>query len=286
MEATPEMQQEQVRNEGLNDGLHGDAHASRTPEEHNADENADCFSKEEARAGDSPGAHATVSQVPTGEAETKAATTGQGRVLQGPPTDIPEACGTSTGCPADSGTHAGSQTPVNSAGGPNPGLGPQPMGSFSEPELQHGYSMHNPGPYGHPGYGAPTGAPQPRHHPGPGHHPWCYSRHDGMYGAPPRPPHFPPPQGPGFGHAGIPHQEYGADHHHGPFADMVGKALQGQATPQDLVTGLLNLNFRDDQFWKGVVLGSVAALLFHSGAVRQTLAGVLTSVLGKPEEKP
>jgi hypothetical protein len=66
---------------------------------------------------------------------------------------------------------------------------------------------------------------------------------------------------------------------------MIGKALQGQATPQDLISGLLNLNFRDDQFWKGVVIGSVASLLFNSDAVRKALTGSLGSVLGQaPEE--
>lgn len=61
---------------------------------------------------------------------------------------------------------------------------------------------------------------------------------------------------------------------------MLGKALNGQASTQDLVSGLLNLNFSDDQFWKGVVAGGVAALILNSDSVRQVLSGMLGGVFG------
>ncbi|MFH1114892.1 MAG: hypothetical protein V1792_13355 [Pseudomonadota bacterium] len=90
---------------------------------------------------------------------------------------------------------------------------------------------------------------------------------------------------PGSAHAPGPPPGAEGGRHHAQFSEVVGKALQGRATPQDLISGLLNLDFRDDQFWKGVVVGTTAAILFNSNSVRQALAGALGGVLGASKEK-
>jgi len=91
----------------------------------------------------------------------------------------------------------------------------------------------------------------------------------------------------------------GADAHHiyhdenrfGQMADMVGRFLKGEATTADMVNGLFSLNFRDDQFWKGALLGAVAVLIFNSGAVQQGVGKLFgskssdTDVASAPAEK-
>jgi hypothetical protein len=62
---------------------------------------------------------------------------------------------------------------------------------------------------------------------------------------------------------------YHDENRFGQMADMVGRFLNGEATTADIVNGLFSLNFRDDQFWKGALLGAVAVLIFNSGAVQQ-----------------
>lgn len=176
---------------------------------------------------------------------------------------------------------AGFRGPPGMTGGQAVGSGPQQAGPGPGLDPHFGHHMHHPFSYGPPGYDPHIGGP----HPGSAQHSWYCQHHAGMYGPPPGGPSFGPAGAPGFGYSGGAPYEAGAAGHHGQFADMVGKALQGQATTQDLISGLLNLNFRDDQFWKGVVVGSVTALLINSDAVRQALAGALGGILGKPEEK-
>ncbi len=160
------------------------------------------------------------------------------------------------------------------AGGPSPG---------SDPNYRD--YMNNPGGYGGFASHQPMGGHNPWIHPGYGYHPGYATPHPGTYWQPAGGPPFAPDGGGGFvGGASQRHHPHTEDNS-GQFADMVGKALQGQATPQDLITGLLNLNFRDDQFWKGIVIGSVAALLFNSESVRNAIMGTLGGILGGFQDK-
>ncbi len=179
--------------------------------------------------------------------------------------------------------------------GPFPGVNPylehpaNDPGLYGQPAYGPQQSGPMPGPdprFGHPAYGPYPGGPQAWPHPGPGHHQGCAFHHgDMLYGQPPHVPYAGDPGMPGFGYSAAPHQQDHGVPQNGRFADVVGKALQGDASPQDLIGGLLNLNFQDDQFWKGVVVGSVASLLLNSDTVRQALAGALGGALGKPPEK-
>lgn len=157
-------------------------------------------------------------------------------------------------------------------------------GQSHDPEQHYG-AAYGQGQYGAPASGHPMGEPHqwPHYGSGPIHHPGF----QGHFGGPQGSPHQGPPgdAGPAFcsGCGGHHHSSDQGEKNFGQFADVFGKALQGQATPQDLVGGLLNLNFSNDQFWKGVVVGSVAALLFSSDSVRQALSGTLGGIFGKSE---
>lgn len=176
----------------------------------------------------------------------------------------------------EAGVRASPEMPVYS----NPGAAQQ-VGPIPGPDLHYGHYTYNPGYYGGSAFDSPIGGPQPWAHPRPGHHERSFAHHAGIDWQPPQGPHFGAPGGHGFGYAEAPPHSNHGEERYGQFADMVGKALQGQATPGDLLSGLLNLNFRDDQFWKGVVVGSVAALLFNSESVRDALSGALWGVFGK-----
>ncbi len=65
-------------------------------------------------------------------------------------------------------------------------------------------------------------------------------------------------------------------------ADMVGRFLKGDVTTGDMVNGLFSLNFRDDQFWKGAVIGVLTVLVLNSDTVKDGLANAFGA---KSEEK-
>ncbi|AFM26831.1 hypothetical protein [Desulfomonile tiedjei] len=165
----------------------------------------------------------------------------------------------------------------------NPGVGPQQTGAMPGQAAQYGPYMYNPGYYENPTFGHPMGGSPQYVHPGMGHHPGCFAHHTGMHWHPQQGPHFGANPGPGFGYAESGRHAGQGEQNYGQFADMVGKALQGQANPQDLLSGLLNLNFSGDQFWKGVIVGSVAALLVSSDSVRQAVTGALGGIFGKAQ---
>lgn len=195
--------------------------------------------------------------------------------------------GSGVGC----GEQQGSESSPHMQGAWNPGAGPQQMGANPGQAAHYGPYMYNPGYYENPAFGPPMGAPSQYTHPGMGHHPGCSAHHPGMHWNPQQGPHFGANPGPVFGYTEAGRNPGQGEHNYGQFADMVGKALQGQANPQDLVAGLLNLNFSGDQFWKGVIVGSVAALLVSSDSVRQAVTGALGGIFGpqaataQPEDK-
>ena len=102
--------------------------------------------------------------------------------------------------------------------------------------------------------------------------------------------HAAPGQGGGYMGADA-HHIYHDENRFGQMADMVGRLLKGEATTADMVNGLFSLNFRDDQFWKGALLGAVAILIFNSDAVHQGLGKFFgkksseTEVASSPAEK-
>lgn len=177
----------------------------------------------------------------------------------------------------------GSEWTRQTQGGWHSGAGPQQM--HPRPDLPPYYVpyRYHPGYYGSPPFG--MGGPEQRPHAGAGHHPGCFNHFPGMHGHQPQSPHFGPEPGTGYCYAEPPDYSGHDARNFNQISDMVGKALQGQANRQDLISGLLNLNFSGEQFWKGVVVGSVAAVLFNSDSVRQALMGALSGLFGKPEEK-
>lgn len=78
------------------------------------------------------------------------------------------------------------------------------------------------------------------------------------------------------------HHIHHDENRYGQFADMVSRFLNGQATSGDMVNGLFSLNFRDDQFWKGAIVGVLAAVVLNSDMVKQGLAKTFGA---KPEEE-
>lgn len=187
----------------------------------------------------------------------------------------------SPGAMGNPGPSAGAFFQPGQAPWPFPGLaqmGPQP-GSFPgqgpQAPFQSPYTAaYNQAPYqpwdgGHPASGpqGPTGPPT------------------GPYMGQPGP-------GQGIGYMGADaHHIYHDENRFGQMADMVGRFLKGEATTADMVNGLFSLNFRDDQFWKGALLGAVAILVFNSDAVHQGLGKLFgskssdTDVAGAPAEK-
>ena len=78
--------------------------------------------------------------------------------------------------------------------------------------------------------------------------------------------------GSGCGHMGSSAQHiYHDENKFGQMADMVGRFLKGEATPTDMVEGIFSLNFRNDQLWKGALLGAAAVLIFNSGVVQNSV---------------
>ncbi|MDI6890295.1 MAG: hypothetical protein QMC83_05060 [Thermodesulfovibrionales bacterium] len=57
-------------------------------------------------------------------------------------------------------------------------------------------------------------------------------------------------------------------HRYGQVIDTVSRIVNGQADMGDMVTGLFNINFHDDQFWKGLIVGAVTTLLLKSETVK------------------
>lgn len=73
------------------------------------------------------------------------------------------------------------------------------------------------------------------------------------------------------------HPKYDA-HKYGQMIDTVGRFLNGEANVGEVVDGLFSLNFQDDQFWKGAVVGAVAALLLTSETVQSGLAKTVGTI--------
>ena len=86
-----------------------------------------------------------------------------------------------------------------------------------------------------------------------------------------------------------PHHLKHEKHKYGQMTDMVGRFLNGDANAGDMVDGLLNLNFRDNQFWKGAVVGAVTTFLLTSETVKESLAktaaAVFSTAQGGPEKE-
>ena len=73
------------------------------------------------------------------------------------------------------------------------------------------------------------------------------------------------------------HPKYDA-HRYGQMIDMVGRFLNGEANIGEVVDGLSSLNFQDDQFWKGAVVGAIAALLLTSETVQSGLTKTVGTI--------
>jgi len=73
------------------------------------------------------------------------------------------------------------------------------------------------------------------------------------------------------------HPKYDA-HRYGQMIDTVGRFLNGEANVGEVVDGLFSLNFQDDQFWKGAVVGAVAALLLTSETVQSGLTKTVGTI--------
>ena len=85
----------------------------------------------------------------------------------------------------------------------------------------------------------------------------------------------PAASGQGCGHMGADAKHVEHDENRfGQMADMVGRFIEGEATTADMVKGIFSLNFRDDQFWKGALAGTLAALVLNSDMVKQGVGKV------------
>ncbi|MDL1959423.1 MAG: hypothetical protein LWX01_05335 [Deltaproteobacteria bacterium] len=73
------------------------------------------------------------------------------------------------------------------------------------------------------------------------------------------------------------HPKYDA-HKYGQMIDTVGRFLNGEANVGEVVNGLFSLNFQDDQFWKGAVVGAVAALLLTNETVQSGLTKTVGTI--------
>ena len=160
----------------------------------------------------------------------------------------------------------------------NAGAPPQPAGYQAAWAAPHGvqtppqyhYAPMEPPPMAHPQMASQMGHPQ-------------------------MPPQMAPPMGqpqmPGaMPGSGCGHMGSSARHiHHdenkfGQMADVVGRFLKGEATPTDMVEGLFSLNFRNDQLWKGALLGAAAVLIFNSGVVQSSVGKLFGGVSNKKDE--
>jgi len=218
---------------------------------------------------------------PYGEYETYGAT-GPGQAPDNPGPAGPTGMNPGyTGSPGMNPGQPGSQGPSNPGNPPySPGTMGNPgpsAGAFSQPGQAFGplpgAAQMGTQSGGYPGQGpqAPFPPYQPPH--AAPDQPWSQPA-SGPQGSGPS-------TGPQMGHM-APGQDtgyMGADAHHiyhdenrfGQMADLVGRLLKGEATPSDMVNGLFSLNFRDDQFWKGAVLGAVAVFILNNDAVHQGL---------------
>ena len=143
---------------------------------------------------------------------------------------------------------------------------------------QTGAPGMNPGPSESPGMNPGQMEPQSGYYQGPG------AQGSGYNGSGTNPHMSSGMKGPGCGHMGADANHIHHDENRfGQVADMMGRFLNGEATMGDMVNGLFNLNFRDDQFWKGAVVGAVAALLLNSDTVKGSLAGIFGAA--KSEDK-
>ncbi len=87
--------------------------------------------------------------------------------------------------------------------------------------------------------------------------------------APPPPPH-----------AAEAHHPKHDEHRYGQMMDMLGRFLNGEADMGDVVNGFFSLDFQNDQFWKGALVGAAATLLLTNENVQKGLAGSLGSIFG------
>lgn len=64
------------------------------------------------------------------------------------------------------------------------------------------------------------------------------------------------------------------EHKYGQLLSMAQKFVNGEADMQDMVQGAALLENTGSQFWRGLVVGGVAALLLSSDTVKSSLAGI------------
>ena len=231
----------------------------------------------------------------------------QGNGVQAPPQQMPldggcneagESCGCSEGEEASGGCSCGGHEGDAGAPeamqanpamqGPNPGMpqGPpiasvtagapsQPGGYQApwapaqgvQPPPQYHYAPMQP-----PQMAQPQMAPQmgqPQMAPQMGYPQMAQPQMGSPMGQPQMPEHM---SGSGCGHMGSSAQHIHHDENKfGQMTDMVGRFLKGEATPTDMVEGIFSLNFRNDQLWKGALLGAAAVLVFNSGVVQNSV---------------
>lgn len=224
----------------------------------------------------------------------------------GPTGANPGAMGSPGMNPGPSGMNAGQP---GSQGAWHPGNPPYSPGTMGNPGPSAGL-FFQPGqaPWSFPGPGQM--GPQAGGYPGQGPQPPFPPHYTAAQNQPPYQPWSQPATGPqGFGPSTGPHTGpmipgqgggyMGAEAHHiyhdenrfGQMAEMVGRFLKGEATTADMVNGLFSLNLRNDQFWKGALLGAVAVFILDSDAVHQGLGKFFgrkssdTDVASAPAEK-
>ena len=161
--------------------------------------------------------------------------------------------------PGPAGFYTGSQGSAGMTGGSGPSMGQMgPTPGYSPNMSQPGQPGANPGQTG----------PYPGAYPGTGA--------QGMSGM----------DGQGSGHMGASASHiYHDENRFGQVADMVGKFIKGEANTADVVNGLFSLNFRDDQFWKGAIVGVLTAVVLTNDTVKQGLANTFGSVFSPKEKK-
>ncbi len=81
-------------------------------------------------------------------------------------------------------------------------------------------------------------------------------------------------------HAAEAHHPKHDEHRYGQMMDMLGRFLNGEADMGDVVNGFFSLDFQNDQFWKGALVGAAVTLLLTNESVQKGLAGTLGSIFG------
>lgn len=90
-------------------------------------------------------------------------------------------------------------------------------------------------------------------------------------------------------HADGPHHPKHDEHKYGQMMNTLGRFLSGEADMNDLINGFFSLDFQNDQFWKGALVGAIATLLLTNENVQKGLTGTIGAMFGKSmsgSEKP